>query len=237
MISHHHSTIFVHVPKCGGQSVEDAFLRDLGLSWEQRAPLLLHSNDQPRIGPRRLAHLTAHEYVKYRYATAEHFDTYYKFATVRDPVERFVSFFNYQGPKIRKRSFVKASLGGADADTAGLLDKYLQDTERALTDPAQKVFGSDDFFSGDFWFLRPQSDFLFNEGNCLVDDIIVLRDLNDKWSRIQERASLPSSLKNRNTSVKRITSKDLSVTHVAKIKELYDVDYALIDFKASRLGD
>ena len=32
MISHEHKTVFIHIPKCGGQSVETCFLDDLGLS-------------------------------------------------------------------------------------------------------------------------------------------------------------------------------------------------------------
>jgi hypothetical protein len=32
MISHPHRTLFVHIPKCGGQSVEHAFLNALSLT-------------------------------------------------------------------------------------------------------------------------------------------------------------------------------------------------------------
>ena len=45
MISHKHKTIFVHIPKTGGQSVESVFIEDEGLTWDTRAPLLLRRND------------------------------------------------------------------------------------------------------------------------------------------------------------------------------------------------
>ena len=57
MISHPHRTVFVHIPKCGGQSIETAFLADLGLGWKSRAPLLMGANDRPELGPPRLSHL------------------------------------------------------------------------------------------------------------------------------------------------------------------------------------
>ena len=63
MLTHQHKTVFVHIPKNAGQSIETVFLDVLGLTWESRAPLLLRPNDIPELGPRRLAHLAASEYV------------------------------------------------------------------------------------------------------------------------------------------------------------------------------
>ena len=63
MISIKHKIIFIHIPKCAGQSIENIFLRDLGLSWKERYPLLLRPRKPNEKGPERLAHLYAEEYL------------------------------------------------------------------------------------------------------------------------------------------------------------------------------
>src|SRR5689334_2187766 len=69
MLSHRFQTIFIHVPKTAGQSVERVFLEKHGLTWETRSELLLRENPDPSLGPRRLAHLYAREYVDKGYVS------------------------------------------------------------------------------------------------------------------------------------------------------------------------
>jgi len=95
MLSRKYRTIFVHIPKTGGQSIETVFLRAHGLTWETRAPLLLRQNSDPAKGPPRLAHLYAREYVSCGHVTAQEFDAFFKFAVVRNPWARIVSSYKY----------------------------------------------------------------------------------------------------------------------------------------------
>lgn len=99
MISHKHKTIFIHIPKTAGQSIELAFLEDLQLRWETRSPLLLRPNDNPLIGPPRLAHLKYHEYTKFHYLSQELLDNYFTFSFVRNPYSRAISFYKYISKK------------------------------------------------------------------------------------------------------------------------------------------
>lgn len=95
MISHQHKMVFIHVPKAAGQSIENLFLRELGLEWEDRLPLLLGPNSCKNIGPPVLAHLLAREYYEKHFISREVFDSYERFSVVRNPFTRVVSIYTY----------------------------------------------------------------------------------------------------------------------------------------------
>lgn len=97
MISERFRCVFVHIPKTAGQSVEHFFLKLHGLSWEERAALLLRYNRDPKLGPERLAHLKAGEYVECGHISSGDFLRYFKFSFVRNPWERLVSEYLYRG--------------------------------------------------------------------------------------------------------------------------------------------
>ncbi len=155
MISHADKCVFVHVPKCAGQSVETFFLARLGLDWESRAPLLLLSNEIPKLGPPRLAHLRARDYVANRWMTPEQFRTYFKFAFVRNPWDRTASFYRFMGYH-RRCSFPR------------FVRRHLPRLLRG--DKA--------------WLLRPQAEYLLDaEGNLLVDFVGRFETLQQDFSR------------------------------------------------------
>lgn len=112
MISNKYSCIFVHIPKTGGQSIENFFLSLHGLDWENRSPLLLRFNEDPKLGPERLAHLMAFEYLQLGYISQSEFDFYYKFAFVRNPFSRLVSEWKYRNhdKSMSFKTFVMTSL-------------------------------------------------------------------------------------------------------------------------------
>ena len=141
MLCHHYECIFVHIPKTGGQSIENFFLDNIGLSWDLRAPLLLRSNSIQELGPPRLAHLTASEYIKLKYVSEKIFINYFKFSFVRNPWARLVSHYRYSRlySLYPFKYFVK--------------NVFLQR-----------------YYKKNYWFLRPQYEFLYsNKGQLLVD--------------------------------------------------------------------
>ena len=142
MISHHDKCVFVHVPKCAGQSIEMFFLARVGLEWETRAPLLLRPNDVPALGPPRLAHLKAHEYVEKKWMTPAQFDEYFKFAFVRNPWDRIASFYRFLGFD-RRCSFSRF-------------------VTRHLPGQIEKRH----------WFLCPQAEYLYDKDDQLLVDFV-----------------------------------------------------------------
>lgn len=143
MVSHDHKTIFVHIPKTAGQSVERLFLDDLSLSWEQRAPFLLRHNTMPQLGPEKLAHLYADEYVLKGHVTPDQFNRYYKFAIVRNPYDRCVSEFNYRwaASQVSFDDFLRLRFSSDYSDQA----RHLVPQNRYVNDSAGRCLLNDVF--------------------------------------------------------------------------------------------
>ena len=153
--------MFVHIPKTAGQSIEHVFLRLLGLDWQTRAPLLLRANDQPRLGPPRLAHLRAADYVRCCYLTQALYNAHFVFCFVRDPWDRAASLHRY--------------LGYASSHT---LTDFLAGPLREAVQARH-------------WFVLPQSEFILADGQLLVDFVGRFEQLQADFDRVSERLTLP----------------------------------------------
>ena len=167
MISHKHSTIFVHIPKNAGQSVEKVFLDDLGLTWEDRIVLLLGVNISPNIGPPRLAHLLARDYTENFFISEKLFDQYFKFAIVRNPWSRVFSFYKFlTKQRIEFNKFIKY--------------RFYED-----------YFCSEKYS----WFVRPQADYLVDQNDMLLVDYVGKFELIDEaFDYIKPKSNLAGDI-------------------------------------------
>ena len=148
MISLSHQCVFVHIPKCAGQSVETAFLNEMNLTWKQRAVLLLRSKvgSDPKEAPPKLAHLMARQYVDLHYLPENLFKSYFVFSMVRNPWARVYSFYKYTTKQ--KISF----------------DDYVSTKFAKI-------------FQKHYWFMAPQTDYLCDKsGRLIVENIIRLEN-------------------------------------------------------------
>ena len=165
MISHNFRAIFVHVPKTGGQSIDQVFLRLHGLTWKTRGALLLRHNPDPALGPERLAHLKASEYASLGYVDAAVFESYFKFAFVRNPWDRLVSEYHF------RRLHAEKSFATFVDESFAALDDY--------SDRSRHII--------------PQTEFVTDEsGRINVDFIGRFETLAADFARIADRLGLGS---------------------------------------------
>ena len=211
MISIKHKIIFIHIPKCAGQSIENIFLRDLGLSWEDRYPLLLRPRKVNEKGPERLAHLYAEEYFKFGYITKETYDKFFKFSIIRNPVDRILSEINFQ--KIPKKN--PKNIYGIES-----VEEYIS-----------KVIKLDKF-SDLYRHISPQVKFLHDSetNKLLVDKVIPFDELNHEVPKILQKKlkvflEVPkiNSSKNKLWVKEELTSGDLSFLH-----DFYESDFKFL---------
>ena len=199
MISLVHKTVFIHIPKCAGQSIEAAFCEDLGLKWGKHRYLLGCMERPPSWRddlPKRLAHLSAHEIIERRLLPPKLFRAFYSFAVVRDPVARAVSMWRFLESELGFEEFVSNELGPKAA--AG------------------------------HYFHRPQKDFLCAPGcdELLVDQVIPFSRLSAEWPGVMRRAGLSAPLGHRNRAPGNRASPRVTARAEARIREMYAADYA-----------
>jgi len=80
MINHHQNFIFVHIPKCGGTSIESIFG-----SWANK-----YTQEYYHVG-----NDNQHKFINEILDTYPDCDNYFKFTFVRNPWARFFSEYNY----------------------------------------------------------------------------------------------------------------------------------------------
>ena len=163
MISSQYQCIFIHIPKSAGQSIEHLFLKLHGLTWKSRSQLLLRENKIPDMGPSRLAHRYANEYIKHGYVNQENYEKYYKFSFVRNPWSRLVSEYKYRNHQ-NKFSFKEFVLHNLPEQ--GMSDEYRH--------------------------IVPQYDFLYSDnGHLMVNFIGKFETLQEDFNIVAKNLNLP----------------------------------------------
>jgi hypothetical protein len=120
MISDTHRCIFVHVPKCGGSSIEAVLWPEPRTEAELWMGFVDEFHNRHQTGG--LQHLHA---TQIRAEVGERFDAYFTFAFVRNPFDRLVSQF----ASMRSRPDLRAFIGmDDDASFSRYLDLIEQRT-------------------------------------------------------------------------------------------------------------
>ena len=173
--------IFIHIPKTAGSS-------------------LLQSLGKKRSGGR--DHVS---WLVYHKSNAYKFDSYFKFAFVRDPLDRAYSAYNY---------LLKGGNKGHDLIIADMLKKY-SSFEHFITEGLGKGY-----FRSHVMFL-PQSDFVVNDENKIAVDFIgKFENINDDYQYVKDKLGLKSGLKQVN---KNISSSKKDLENIKNNKEVMSV--------------
>ena len=173
MILHSLRCIFIHIPKCGGSSIEDVLWPGPRTTEELWGGLVDAYHNPYQTGA--LQHLTA---ALVREVVGEAiFSRYYRFAVVRNPWDRTVSQFAY----LRRRRDLRAFLGIGDHAE---FKTYLH-AIRARPHVQ--------------W--EPQFRFLYDaDDRLLVDDVLRFEELDAAMARVFERLGVSGPLPHRNSS-------------------------------------
>ncbi len=174
IISHRHKFIFFAVPKTATHTIREALRQHTGPDdWEQQVLFGEQFLPIPQLARLHHGHISAQEIRPH--LEAEIWDTYFKFAFVRNPFDRFVSccfFLNRENPNFE--------------DTAvAFMKERLQRTRFQ-----QRVL------------VRPQYRQLCTaDGEIALDYVGRYEDLQESYNTICERVGLPvSELSKKNTS-------------------------------------
>ncbi len=196
---HQHQFIFIHIPKCAGKSIKAAVGVTEPMShWSWR----FYSN-----------------------ADKKAFQRYFKFAVVRDPLERFISAFAYLsggGTSSYDQWACETLIRGRT------IEQFVEELESSATFRWRVL---------NFWHFRPQVYFVTDwQGEVVVDQLISMGHLQEGIQEICRRLSLKASpipWINKSTS----TQLKLPDKVIPLIARIYQRDYRLLDFCNTEQAD
>jgi hypothetical protein len=200
--------VFVHIPKCAGTSITQAFMQS--------------GCDLSFYGPAPLQHRLEFNVLWLHHTPARHLQTKlsendwhssYKFTVVRNPWERLVSLYHYRRRK--EPVYVPVSWNRSAFGYILLRPRYwyrcLQEMRRVQFAPkyATGLREDEDF---EQWLRRQMADSNFarafscsnytcdREGRILVDEVIRQEDLEAGFAKVCKRLSLNATLPQSNAS-------------------------------------
>lgn len=208
MISHDHRCIFVHIPKTGGSSVEDAIwgpdrsTRTTDDLW--MGAVAPHRNKYQTGG---LQHLLATQ-IRTEVG-GDVFDSYYRFAFVRNPWDKAVSQFVYlkTRPDLLRYMGLRRWVG---------FEKYL---EAIPNQPHVQAYEQWRFLLDD-------------DGELLVDFVGRFERLSDDFAVVRDQLGIEADLPHAMRSAKRKpTSAYYTPRTVDMVAELYARDIEMFDYR------
>jgi chondroitin 4-sulfotransferase 11 len=169
MLYHQYRCIFIHIPKTAGKSVSHA----LGFGWPGHKDISLYAEElKPEV-----------------------FQSFFKFAVVRNPWDRLVSEFNYQQKKKRPKK-----------DKLFVFDG--KGSTREFGDWVRTAFENPFHYRGADWAgdvsphihrWSPQVDWISVNGKIAVDFVARIENMQQDFGVICQKLGLAARLEHRNS--------------------------------------
>jgi len=199
-VSHEKKFVYFHIPRCGGTSFQTYF--------NFATKSCLHGVERRAGQVLTLHHLTAPDMLRFGLLDHDTLQSYFKFTVIRDPFDRMASDFLWQ-----KRCDRHGEYG--ELDFGGFLNK------------AERIIKEERYFEKIHYdHFRPMTDFCIQQGELLVDDILLLEDIYNELKRIREKIGdieLPKLNSSYNYEVLRTTE------NIDRVYDLYACDKHLHD--------
>jgi|SRR5687767_929551 len=203
MISHKYKCIFIHIPKCGGTSIENLIWPeprsegDLWMGFKDK-----YHNAYQTGG---LQHLFA-RHVREIFGK-EIFDDYFKFTIVRNPWEKAISQYFY----MRQRPDLREFIGMHENDS---FKKYLEliQTKRHVQ-----------------W--EPQYKFIYDEKEKLMVDYVGrLETINEDVVYILNKIGVHGKMEHANATKHKHYSEYYDIESKMMVEDLYEEDIGLLGY-------
>jgi hypothetical protein len=213
-VSHSHKTIFVHIPKTAGTSIEAV----LGMHGDKQdigvVPYFNQELDHEHLYGRQMQHMTA-QAIRTVLNNDALFDSYFKFTVVRNPWDRLVSALAWTDQKWVRGE--ELTISGFDSQVRQLHDLLVT----ARTEPVQLPH-----------YLYPQSLYIFDAARRpLVNFIGRYENLAADWRVICDKLGLSIELPARMKSHHRDYREYYSPETRQRVADMYALDINLFQYE------
>jgi len=199
-VCHERQIIFLHIPRCGGTSIEESF--DL-----QKSDSLF---GESMIDGRYMSvhHMTAQDLLHAELLTAETLDSYFKFTVIRDPFDRMASDYRWHRRHDYSGEFSRLTF-----------KEYLAKAETVIRENA--------FLDKRYYdHFRPMTDYCVSGGELTVDDVLRLDNIEKEIERLRPRLG-DATLSHTNPSAD--YSELRTEENISMVYEIYQADKYLWD--------